>query len=152
MYAVSEGIGEVIKPIIKAGAVLDAANAGGFTALHVAAQLNRAQAITILIAAGADLTAKNHKGMTPVDLAVAMHNVIAAKAIVAATMPGGVLQPGAPSSAGVPPPLGNYTPPPTLGARPTSPPPPSTAARTVPPPPPGTRPAPPPPPGSPPRA
>lgn len=129
MYAVAEGIGDVIKPIIKAGANLNAVNAGGFTALHAAAQFNRAQAITILIAAGADLNMRNNKGMTPVDLAVAMHNVLAAKAIVAATNPTAAAQPA--------PPLGNYAPPPTLGARPSPPP----GARPPTPPPPGQNPS-----------
>ena len=73
-----------IRTLLAAGADVDAADASGFTPLHVAAAQGHADAVKALLAAGADIEAVTDKGHTPLHAAAWVGQVDVVAALLAA--------------------------------------------------------------------
>jgi ankyrin repeat protein len=59
----------MLRTLLAKGAALDAADAGGTTALMRAAEFGRAESLEALLKAGANRTLKDRQGRTAADLA-----------------------------------------------------------------------------------
>lgn len=68
--AVAGGNTEVVRLLAEGGAVLDARDGSGLTALHLAADGKLHEISTVLLKAGADRHAKDKAGRTPADIAL----------------------------------------------------------------------------------
>ena len=75
---------ELIQPLIAAGADVNAQNAYGDTALHIAANAADIRQLKALIAAGADLNLQNRQGQTALMLAAHRHDLNAVQALIEA--------------------------------------------------------------------
>lgn len=73
--AAQHGSVQIVRKLIDAGAMLEARDRKGYTALHWAAKKGTADKLRLLIEAGANIRAKTGSGKLPGDLASANHRI-----------------------------------------------------------------------------
>ncbi len=83
-FAAQEGKEEIVKSLLKDGALVNAAGQQGQTPLHIAAYNGQDSIVKILLENGADANIKNENGLTPIFLAISQGKVKAAKLLLEA--------------------------------------------------------------------
>jgi hypothetical protein len=79
--AAGSGASEIVALLLERGADVDAAQRGGYTALHSAAHNGNEELARVLLAAGADPTRATDDGRTPADLAAEAGHAELARAL-----------------------------------------------------------------------
>jgi ankyrin repeat protein len=71
LHAAAAGGAEraLVQRLVDAGVDVDATQGGGYTGLHEAASIGRADLVTLLLEAGADAQSRTHEGRTAAELA-----------------------------------------------------------------------------------